>query len=188
LLELSASSAWAEYRYDPVVGVGDIPVWPAVRRDSPTCADLGATGDDVAAGAGAGVGVGVGVGADDDTDDSAGSPGHDGVTTQSMNCHTAATSVMSSSIVTIACASTRKRYPDGDCGEPSPAATILNVALPIKTASFSTQRRQPLQRLLDRCSEQIPNRMGRSWGASFSATSTTATCSLRRRFDVVGGA
>jgi hypothetical protein len=65
-----------------------------VRRDSPACTDLGATGNVVAAGAGAG--------ADDDTDDSAVSPGHDGVTTQSMNCHTAATSVMSSSTVAIA--------------------------------------------------------------------------------------
>jgi hypothetical protein len=98
-----------------------------VRRGSPACNDLGATGDIVAAGAA------VGAGADDDTDDIAASPGHDGVTTQSMNCHTAATSVMSNSTVAIACASTRKEYPDGDCGEPSPAATILNVAFPIKT-------------------------------------------------------
>jgi hypothetical protein len=67
-----------------------------VRRDSPACTDLGATGVVAAAGAGAGTG------ADDDTDDSAVSPGHDGVTTQSMNCHTAATSVMSSSTVAIA--------------------------------------------------------------------------------------
>jgi hypothetical protein len=75
------------------VGVGgDIPVRPEVRRDSPACTDLGAAGDVVAAGAGA----------DDDTDDSAVSPGHDGVTTQSMNCQTAATSVMSSSTVAIA--------------------------------------------------------------------------------------
>jgi hypothetical protein len=95
-----------------------------VRRDSPACTDLGATGDVVAAGAA------VVIGADDDTDDIAASPGHDGVTTQSMNCHTAATSVMSNSTVAIACASTRKEYPDGDCGEPSPAATILNVAFP----------------------------------------------------------
>jgi hypothetical protein len=61
-----------------------------VRRDSPACTDLGATGDVVAAGAGA----------DDDTDDIE-APGHDGVTTQSMNCHTPATSTMNSSTVAI---------------------------------------------------------------------------------------
>jgi hypothetical protein len=70
-----------------------------VCRGSPACTDLGAAGDVVAAGAGAGAGAGAD---DDDTDDSAVSPGHDGVTTQSMNCHTAATSVMSSSTVAIA--------------------------------------------------------------------------------------
>jgi hypothetical protein len=57
------------------------------------CTGLDATGDVVVAGAAAD---------DEDTDDSEVSPTHDGVTIQSMNCHTAATKVMSSTTVAIA--------------------------------------------------------------------------------------
>ena len=43
--------------------------------------------------------------ADEETDDSGASSKHDGVTTQSMNCHRAATKVMSNRTVAIAWAS-----------------------------------------------------------------------------------
>jgi hypothetical protein len=78
--------------------VGDAPVRSGVGRDSPACTGLGATGEVVATGV-----VVAGAGADDeDTDDSEVSPGHGGVTTQSMNCQTPATSTMSSNTVAIA--------------------------------------------------------------------------------------
>jgi hypothetical protein len=88
--------AWAEYWYDAVGVVGDTPVGPGVRRDSPACTRLDATGDVVVAGAPPD---------DEDTDDNEVSPKHDGVTIQFMNCHTAATRVMISRTVAIAWAS-----------------------------------------------------------------------------------
>jgi hypothetical protein len=76
--------------------IGDTPVRPGVRRDSPACTGLDATGDALVAGAAPD---------DEDTDDSEVSPKQDGVTIQSMKCHTAATRVMSNRTVAIACAS-----------------------------------------------------------------------------------
>jgi hypothetical protein len=56
----------------------------------------------------------------------------EGSTTQATNCHPAAARAISSRTVAIAWAS-KRRYPGGSCGEPSPAATGLNPAGLIET-------------------------------------------------------
>ena len=142
----SAISTRAEYWYDEgddtdggnsVGVVRDAPGGLTLRRDSPACGDLGATGEVVSGGAGAD---------DEVADDWELSIRHaDGATIQSMNCQAAAMRVTSSRTVVMPWAN-KWRNPDGSCSEPSVPASVLNVTFPIEAALLSTSRRQPPQR------------------------------------------